>query len=198
MTSLEIDSAKSKVISLSQSQSYHTEVNQLTHGKPIPINSSIHSLCPLIGQDGLLRVGGRLNNASVATHVKHPIILSNHHPLTKCLVLQVHLDSGHAGIGAMLAIMADHYYIYDLKSLLRMISRCCVTCQHATAEQLMGQLPPERLQPSAPFSHVGIDYTGPLWIKRGNPRKPTLVKVYVCIFMFFHKGYPHRTRIRPH
>ncbi len=26
-------------------------------------------------------------------------------------------------------------------------------------------------------------YAGPLWTKRGNPRKPTLVKVYVCIFV---------------
>ena len=98
----------------------------------------------------------------------------------------MHLNSGHAGIGAMLAIMADHYYICGLKSLLRMISRCCVTCQRAyakTAEQLMGQLPPERLQPSTPFSHVGIDYAGPLWIKRGNPRKPTIVKIYVCTLM---------------
>ena len=76
LTSSEINSAKNKVISLSQSQSYHTEVDQLPRGKPTPINSSIHSLCPLIGQDGLLRVGRRLNNASVATHVKHPIILS--------------------------------------------------------------------------------------------------------------------------
>ena len=124
----------------------------------------------------------------MATHVKHPIILSNHHPLTKCLVLQVYLDSGHAGIGAVLAIVADHYYICGVKSHIRMISRHCVICQHSyakTAEQLMGQLPPECLQPSAPFSHVGIDYAGPLWIKRGNPRKPTLVKVYVCIFICF-------------
>ena len=82
LTSSEINSAKNKVISLSQLQLYHTEVNKLPHGKPIPINSSIYSLCPLKGQDGLLRVCGRLNNASVATHVKHLIILSNHHPLS--------------------------------------------------------------------------------------------------------------------
>ena len=60
LTSSEINSAKNEVISLSQSQSYHTEVNELAHGKPIPINSSIHSLCPLISQDGLLRVSGML------------------------------------------------------------------------------------------------------------------------------------------
>ena len=49
----------------------------------------------------------------------------------------------------------------------------------------MEQLPHECLQPSAPFSHVGIDYAGPLWIKQGNSRKPTLVKLYVCIFICF-------------
>ena len=98
------------------------------------------------------------------------------------------MDSGHAGIRAVLAIMADHYYICGLKSILQIISRYCVTCQHSyakTAEQLMGKLLPEHLQPSAPFTHVGIDYAGPLWIKRGNPRKPKLVKVYVYIFVFF-------------
>ena len=91
-------------------------------------------------------------------------------------------------IEAMLAIMADYYYICGLKSLLRMISCSCVTCQRSyakTAEQLMGQLPPERLQPSAPLTYVGIDYAGTSWIKRGNPRKPTLVKVYVYIFVCF-------------
>ncbi len=51
----------------------------------------------------------RLTSSELTCHVKHPIILSNHHSLTKCLVLQVHLDSGHAGIGAMLAILADHW-----------------------------------------------------------------------------------------
>ena len=49
----------------------------------------------------------------------------------------------------------------------------------------MGQLPPERLQLAAPFINVGIDYAGPLLVKRGNPRKPTLVKTYVCLFLCF-------------
>ena len=146
----------------------------------------------------LLQVGGRLNHASVATHVKHLIILSNYHPLTKCLVLQVHLDSGHAGIEAMLAIMADRYYLCGLKSLLRMISRSCVTGQRSyakTAKQLMGQLTPEHLQPSASFTNVGIDYAGPLWISEGTYISQSLC-LYFCLF--FHKGYPHRTHIRPH
>ena len=99
------------------------------------------------------------------------------------------MDSGHAGIGTMLAILADNYYVSGLKPLLILISRSCVICQRSyakTVEQLMGQLPPECLQPAAPFTHVGIDYAGPLLVKRGNPRRPTLVRTCLFVFVFFH------------
>ena len=194
MISSELSSAKNKLIYLSQLQSYPLEVDHLSHGKPLTTKSPLHSLCPLIGQDGLLRVGGRLNHAHVTICIKHPIILSRHHSLTKCLVQPVHMDSGHAGIGALLAILADNYYVSGLKSLLRLISRSCVICQRSyakTVEQLIGQLPPERLQPATPFTHVGIDYAGPLLVKRGNPRKPTLVKTYVCLFLCFSTKATH-------
>ncbi len=49
----------------------------------------------------------------------------------------------------------------------------------------MGQLPLNRVQPSPPFATVGLDFAGPLLCKRGSPRKPTLVKTYVCIFICF-------------
>ncbi len=80
LTSSELCSAKTKLISLSQSQSFHSEIYHLTHGKPIPIKYSILSLYPLIDQDGLLRIGGRLNLASVPSNVKHPIIMPSNHP----------------------------------------------------------------------------------------------------------------------
>ncbi len=75
----------------------------------------------------------------------------------------------------MLEILADNYYISGLKSVFRHISHSCMTCQWSytrTTDKLMGQLPPECLQPSPPFTHAGIDYAGPLCIIRGNPRKP--------------------------
>lgn len=47
----------------------------------------------------------------------------------------------------------------------------------------MGQLPPERLEPRAVFANVGIDFAGPITVKRGNPRKPVLTKAFVCVFV---------------
>ena len=42
----------------------------------------------------------------------------------------------------------------------------------------MGPLPQERVTPSLPFTHVGIDFAGPLYVKEGSNTK----KSYVCIF----------------
>ena len=41
----------------------------------------------------------------------------------------------------------------------------------------------ERVTPSSVFERVGLDYTGPLQIKYGPARKPTVVKAYICLFV---------------
>ena len=47
----------------------------------------------------------------------------------------------------------------------------------------MGQLPVERITPDIVFEHVGVDYAGPVCLKVGHVRKPTLVKAYICVFV---------------
>ena len=49
----------------------------------------------------------------------------------------------------------------------------------------MGQLPPHRITPSDLFSTVGVDCAGLFLVKRGNPRKPVMVKNYLCVFVDF-------------
>ena len=48
---------------------------------------------------------------------------------------------------------------------------------------MMGQLPPERITPDMVFEHVGLDFAGMLYLKRGSTHKPVIVKSYVCIFV---------------
>ena len=47
--------------------------------------------------------------------------------------------------------------------------------------QLLGQLPIERVTPGPVFDKVGVDYAGPVLIKYGHVRKPTVVKAYICV-----------------
>ena len=48
---------------------------------------------------------------------------------------------------------------------------------------MLGQLPTERLTPGLVSDHVGVDYAGPVYIKYGFVRKPTIVKAYICVFV---------------
>ena len=47
----------------------------------------------------------------------------------------------------------------------------------------MGQLPKERVTPDAVFNNVGLDCAEPVYVKQGSPRKPIIVKAYVCVFV---------------
>ena len=79
----------------------------------------------------------------------------------------------------MLSILAKNFYVVGIKSLLRQISRNCMICQKAYARLL----PITRVKPSPPFAVTGINYAGPLLIRRGHARKPTLLKSYACLFI---------------
>ena len=49
--------------------------------------------------------------------------------------------------------------------------------------QLLGQFPLERVTPGSVFQRVGVDYAGPVKVKYGKVRKPTIVKAYICVFV---------------
>ena len=41
----------------------------------------------------------------------------------------------------------------------------------------------ERVSPGIVFENVGVDYAGPILIKYGHVRRPTVVKVYISVFV---------------
>lgn len=47
----------------------------------------------------------------------------------------------------------------------------------------MDNLPPARVRPSSPFTHTGIDFCGPFFVKEKKYRNRNRVKVYVCVFI---------------
>ncbi|XP_018400049.1 PREDICTED: uncharacterized protein LOC108777615 [Cyphomyrmex costatus] len=47
----------------------------------------------------------------------------------------------------------------------------------------MGNLPPARVNAAIPFTHTGIDFCGPFFIKEKKHRNRNRVKVYICVFV---------------
>ena len=137
----------------------------------------MRKLHPLLDNDGILRVGGRLENAPIEYQTKHPIILPYRHHVTDLIILQYHHRAGHRDQEYVLASLRQLYWIIKGRSVVRRV--ICKKLGAAKGEQLMADLPKERVLPGdPPFTHVGVDYFGPLYVRQGRSN----VKRYGCLF----------------
>ncbi|KAK3750306.1 hypothetical protein QZH41_001774 [Actinostola sp. cb2023] len=143
---------------------YKEEMQCLSTGKKLPRNSTLLKLNPTISADGLLVVGGRLDKATDLTDEEcHPIILPSSHHATILLVKHLHTKVQHQGRHFTLGIISG-FWIVGVGRLVSSIIDKCVKCKKLRGQvqqQLMADLPAERLTPSPPFTYVGLDVFGP-------------------------------------
>ena len=141
----------------------------------------------VLGNDGILRVGGRLENAPVEFETKHPIILPYRHHVTDLIILQHHQRAGHFGQEYILASLHQLYWIINgCSACCRVIgdSFICKKLGAAKGEQLMADLPMERVLPGdPPFTHVGVDYFGPLSVHQGHSNVKRCGCLFTCLVM---------------
>ena len=107
LTAQELECTHNRLLHICQKKSYPQELSQLKKGQPVANNSYLLQLHPLLGDDGLIRVGGRLENSDLSYESAHPIILDKSSRITKLLVSQVHDQSQHAGPNTMLSILSE-------------------------------------------------------------------------------------------
>lgn len=144
---------------------------------------------PFIDQEGIVKVGGRLGNAiDLPYNRKFPILLPQNHAMTDLLIQQFHYKNLHAGPLSLLSIIRQKYWPIAGKARIKSILRKCIVCFRArpiTMQQLMGNLPKERITASRPFLHCGTDFAGPFSIKANKLRNSKIIKTYLCIFVCF-------------
>ncbi len=168
-----------------QHSHFENEIQALSKKCPVTSSSPILSLHPFIDSSNVLRVGGRQRLSKSSYGSRHPIILHGKHPLTRLIIRLEHARLLHAG-PTLLAASLARYHIIGGRKVIRSVTRECITCRRHSAKpqpQMLGQLPIERITPGPVFNKVGVDYAGPVLIKYGYVRKPTIVKAYVCIFV---------------
>ena len=150
--------------------------------KNLKITNHMRKLHPLLDEMGILRVGGRLENALIDYDAKHPVILPYRDHVTDIIISQHHQKTGHLGQEYVLSSLRHQYWVIKGRSAVRRILSGCFLCKKLGAvrgEQLMGDLPKERLSSEEPpFTHVGVDYFGPLYVRQGRSN----VKRYGCLF----------------
>uniref|UniRef100_A0A8D9E595 Integrase catalytic domain-containing protein n=1 Tax=Cacopsylla melanoneura TaxID=428564 RepID=A0A8D9E595_9HEMI len=153
-------------------------------------NSSILKLTPFLDEHGIIRVGGRLRNASNLTQDSiHPPLLTKHCHLSSLLCDYYHKKvSLHAGPRTVQALIQQKYWIISLRDLLRHRIFKCLRCYRFSAkpiQPIMSDLPERRITRERPFLHVGVDFGGPFHLKESNRRNSRQYKAYVCLFVCF-------------
>ena len=170
----------------SQGEQFEEEIEALGTNQNLSKSSPLFTLRPIVGSDGVLRVGGRLENSQLCYSTRHPAILNGKHQVTKLIIQSEHLCLLHGGPTLVAASLCSRYHIIGSRKTIRSVIRGCIACRKASARprpQLLGQLPGERTTPGSVFNHAGVDYAGPVYIKYGFIRKPTTVKAYICVFV---------------
>ncbi|XP_071100525.1 uncharacterized protein [Haliotis cracherodii] len=153
------------IIQQVQHEVYATEIDCIRSKSPLPKDSSIRTLNPVIDEEGMLRVGGRLGQADLSTGHKHPLIIPGHHHIATLLVRHYHEQVKHQGRHfSEGAVRAAGLWVTSGKRLINSLIYKCVKCRKLRgreAQQKMANLPVDRLTQSPPFTYVGVDTFGP-------------------------------------
>ncbi len=177
----DIENAELSLIRYSQGQTFPGEFKSLQRSNHVRRSSPLYKLDPVV-QDGILRVGGRLNQSAMPETAKHPAILDKRQNITSLILKDIHKNTGHSGRNQILSKLRSKFWVAAANAVIRKLISKCTVCRRLHAkvcEQKMADLPRDRLLPdSPPFTHTGVDYFGPFLIKRGR----SLVKRYGVLF----------------
>ena len=136
-------------------------------------------LHPLLDKFGILRVGGRLENALISSEAKHSVVLPYQHHVTDLIISQHHQITGHLGQEYVLSSLRQHYWIIKRCSAVRRVLNKCFRCKKLEAPR--GHLTEKKIdvrRTAIQLHRCDFDYFGPLVVRQGCLN----VKCYGCLF----------------
>lgn len=188
LSTSELNSARYQLAKIVQLDFFFEEYQLLLHNKQLPASHRLNSLNPFIGDNHLIRVGGRLAQSPFNYDRKFPILLHPAHHITQIIFSTYHITLLHAGPQLLLSHIRQAFWPISGRNLARKTTQSCVTCKRFKGKiitPIMGQLPEQRLHANFVFSDVGVDYAGPIMINNRKGRGSVLIKSYICIFICF-------------
>ncbi|CAG2251683.1 unnamed protein product [Mytilus edulis] len=95
-----------------------------------------------IDEKGLLRSGGRIDNALVSETVKYPYLLPKKHPLTTLIILDAHKLQNHSGINGTITLIQQTYWIPKIRQRVKTALRNCIPCRKIISRPYVAPDPP--------------------------------------------------------
>ncbi|XP_064622592.1 uncharacterized protein LOC135484832 [Lineus longissimus] len=172
-----------------QEQAFSVEIHAVQNNLSIPANSRLKQLDPIWDEKlKLLRVGGRLHKALLPDELRNPIILPNHNRFVEMLIIHYHIIFGHTGVVQTLSNLRSKYWLVCGRQEVRRVLPCKKCRSARKLEQKMAPLPEERVNVSPPFTNIGVDYAGPLYVrevhvsgKHGAGSNKAYILIFTCM-----------------
>lgn len=188
LTLPELEVARREIIKYSQQIHFPEDLKSLRDKGKLLHTSKLQQLHAFLDVNGILRVGGRLQEVPWSFERKHPIVLSAKCKFTRLMIEREHRTLLHAGPQLLLASIRQQYWPLNARNLVRQVYRSCIWCIKNNPKgltQAMDSLPSERVQLTKAFTITGVDFAGPIitLVNKGRGRKTC--KSYIAVFVCF-------------
>ena len=156
----------------SQRSNFSEVISTLKRGDSLNESHSLEPLAPVLDENDIIRVGGRLDRSKEPYDRKHPYMIPQSHPLSKAILFHYHSISGHQGRHITHGVIREHgFHLENGRRMIRQFLKDCFLCRRLRAKlstQFMADLPEDRLSTTSAFSNTGVDVCGPYKIQRGK------------------------------
>ena len=130
---------------------FSKELRNLIENQEFAARSSLKKLHTFIDKDGLLKVGGRLQQSTLPYQYMHQMILTANHHFTNLVVSAKHIRLKHAGPQLLIASLLEGCWFRRIRNFVKTVILQCLTCYKFKAQstqQLMFELPSTLVQSS--------------------------------------------------
>ena len=128
LNALKIESTMPILITTVQHEKFDDELSRFRNGHTLLRGSHLRSLLPFIDDDGVMRVGGRLQYSHHSYDEKHRIILPANSHLSELIIRHAHRATLYGGPQLMLSYIVRRYCIIGMKPRLKSLYRKCARC----------------------------------------------------------------------
>ena len=137
-------------------------------------------------KNGLLRVKGRLQNSLLPYETKFQVLLNKSRLLVTAIIFDCHRKVLHSGLKDTLNELRCNFWLTQGRRVGRSVIRKCLICYKIQSKRFgvlpMAPLPQFRGNFTFPFSHTGVDFMEPLFVRNVFYNKDETYKVLIVVY----------------
>ncbi len=138
----------------------------------------------IVDHDGILICRGRLQCSELNMNAKFPIVLPNDNHFTNLVIMHCHEQVFHCKVKGTLAELRSRFWVTQGRQYVKKVIKNCFICKKLEGKSFgsppIAPLPDFRVSQALPFSKVGVDFAGPLYIKKEGKMEKAYVALFTC------------------